>query len=866
MFRTLQGHSTRLAIATLAIISVLALPGGAVLAGYRSAAHSSQAHQNVVPDQTVATTTALASSVTDPVVGQEVLYTATVAPVGPNNGTPTGNVTITGNSGTLCTATLNESSPDQASCDFSYPAVGTDSVTATYNGDNTYQGSTSSSQGESISEDPTISSIGANPTTSAVGQSVTYTATVAAGSPGSGTPTGQVDFEDSGGTICSGTLDEASSDQASCTTSYSSVGTDSVTADYEGDGNYESSSSDSVGETIDQAETETVISASPTDPVVGQPVTYTATVAATAPGSGTPTGSVSFVDTDGTVCTNPLDQSSPDEATCDTTYTTSEDDSITATYEGDTNFEGSQSQTYSETVAPGETSTTLGASDNSPVVGESITYTATVAVTPPGPGTPTGNVTFSGAGDNTLCVTALDEDSSDQATCVVSYPSMGSEAVTATYDGDTNDLTSTSSQLWMTVSQDDTSTGLKSSDTTPVVGETVTFTATVSAASPGSGTPTGLVTFTGDAGTLCTVDLDQESPDQATCSTSYSATGSDSVSATYGGDPNYVGSGSPSKTETIGPAATSVTLGTSNASPVVGQKLTFTATVTVGSPGTGVPTGSVKFTGDAGQICLVALDDTTPDQATCNSSYASPGSDSVTATYEGSSSYGGSTSSPVSESISRAQSSVSIVSSAQPSVTGQKLKFTATVKAVAPGKGVPSGNVVFKLETFTDVLLSCKTSNTIALSGGAAVCSVSSKQLSASGSPITVTAGYQGSTGYQTSSSSVFQDVYAASTKTTVTPSANPITAGQQVTFTANVTPESPGTGKPTGTVKFSFSPSGSFTCTGGNTVSLSEGQAECTIPSGDLEATVTVKASFPGTTPPAYASSAGKVVEQVNP
>ena len=125
------------------------------------------------------------------------------------------------------------------------------------------------------------------------------------------------------------------------------------------------------------------------------------------------------------MCTNPLDQSSPDEATCDTTYTTSEDDSIAATYEGNTNFEGSQSQTYSETVAPGETSTTLGASDNSPVVGESITYTATVAVTPPGPGTPTGNVTFSGAGDNTLCVTALDEDSSDQATCVVSYPYDG---------------------------------------------------------------------------------------------------------------------------------------------------------------------------------------------------------------------------------------------------------------------------------------------------------------------------------------------------------------------------------------------------------------------------------------------------------
>ena len=45
------------------------------------------------------------------------------------------------------------------------------------NGDNAYQGSTSSFSGASISEDPTISSIGANQTTSAVGKSVTYTAT-----------------------------------------------------------------------------------------------------------------------------------------------------------------------------------------------------------------------------------------------------------------------------------------------------------------------------------------------------------------------------------------------------------------------------------------------------------------------------------------------------------------------------------------------------------------------------------------------------------------------------------------------------------------------------------------------------------------
>lgn len=865
MFRTLQGHSTRFAVVAVATISVLALPGGAVLAGYHTPESTTHSRPAVSKDQSVATTTTLASSDTAPVVGETVVYTATVAPVAPDTGTPTGTVTISGDSGILCTATLNESDPDEASCNFSYTQIGSDTVTASYNGDDTYETSTSDPSSESISEAATTTSIGAAPTTSVVGQSVTYTATVAASSPGSGTPTGEVDFTDTGGTICSGTLDGANSDQASCTTSYPTVGTDSVTANYLGDGNYQSSSSDAVEETIDQAATETDISASPTNPVVGQPVTYTATVTTTAPGSGTPTGSVSFVDTAGTLCTNPLDQSSPDQATCQTTYTTSENDSITATYEGDTNFSGSESSPYSESVSPDATTTTLSADQNSPVVGQNVTYTATVAVNAPGSGTPTGNVTFSGGADNTICVTALDQDATDQATCTVSYPSIGSEVVTAAYDGDTNDQTSTSSPLSLTVSQDSTSTSIKSSDTSPVVGEIVTFTATVAAASPGSGTPTGSVTFTGDAGTLCTVNLNQQSPDQATCSTSYSATGSDTVTATYNGDSNYSGSESPGKGESIGPAATSVSLSTNTSSPVVGQKVTFTATVSVQSPGTGVPTGPVKFTGDAGQLCLVGLDDMTPDQATCTTTYSTSGSDSVTAVYEGASSYASSTSNSVGETISKAQTSVTITSSAEPSVTGEKLTFTADVRAVAPGKGVPSGTVVFTIETFTDVFITCKRGDTITLSGGAASCKMSPKKLIAYESPLLVTANYQASSGYLASSSSIRQDIYAANTKTVLTPSANPITPGEPVMFTAKVSAKAPGSGTPTGTVKFTFSPAGSIACTGGSTVNLVAGQATCSIPSGSIEATVTVKAMYSGTTPPAYISSSATLVETVS-
>ena len=63
------------------------------------------------------------------------------------------------------------------------------------------------------------------------------------------------------------------------------------------------------------------------------------------------------------------------------------------------------------------------------------------------------------------------------------------------YGGDGNFLASTSAVLNQFVNADATTTALKSSKNPTVHGQSVTFTATVKAASPGSGTPTGKVTF-----------------------------------------------------------------------------------------------------------------------------------------------------------------------------------------------------------------------------------------------------------------------------------------------------------------------------------------------------------------------------------
>src|SRR5204862_3136957 len=104
---------------------------------------------------------------------------------------------------------------------------------------------------------------------------------------------------------------------------------------------------------------------------------------------------------------------------------------------------------------------------------------------------PTGTVTFKD-GATALATNSL---SAGQATYTNSALSVGAHSITAVYNGDVNFNTSTNSPLTQTVSKADTTNTLASSVNPSVFGQPVIFTNTVSAVSPGSGTPTGTVTF-----------------------------------------------------------------------------------------------------------------------------------------------------------------------------------------------------------------------------------------------------------------------------------------------------------------------------------------------------------------------------------
>jgi YD repeat-containing protein len=79
----------------------------------------------------------------------------------------------------------------------------------------------------------------------------------------------------------------------------------------------------------------------------------------------------------------------------------------------------------------------------------------------------------------------------------------------------------------------------------------VTLTATVAAVRPGSGTPTGSVTFQQNGTTLATVNLSNGS---ATFTTSALPQGSSNLTALYNGDANFQGSNSNTIDQTVNPA------------------------------------------------------------------------------------------------------------------------------------------------------------------------------------------------------------------------------------------------------------------------------------------------------------------------
>src|SRR5207302_380793 len=120
-----------------------------------------------------------------------------------------------------------------------------------------------------------------------------FTATVTPVAPGAGTPTGTVTFKD-GSTILT-TVALSAGKATFATSALTTAGPGhSITAVYNGSGDFNTSTSSAFTQTVIQADTTTKVTSSATPPAPRPSVPFTATVAPVAPGVGTPTGTVTF--------------------------------------------------------------------------------------------------------------------------------------------------------------------------------------------------------------------------------------------------------------------------------------------------------------------------------------------------------------------------------------------------------------------------------------------------------------------------------------------------------------------------------------------------------------------------------------------
>ena len=166
------------------------------------------------------------------------------------------------------------------------------------------------------------------------------------------------------------------------------------------------------------------------------------------------------------------------------------DYSVVAHFNQTANYSAADSAVKAVTVAKRSTATTVSSSVNPSRFGQSVTFTAVVSssITL----IPGGSVQWKIDGANVGSAVSLAADGS--ATLVRSDLSVTTHSVTAVYSGSTNFVTSTGYLTGgQVVNQADTTTAVASSKSPTVFGESVTFTATVSAVLPGAGTPGGSI-------------------------------------------------------------------------------------------------------------------------------------------------------------------------------------------------------------------------------------------------------------------------------------------------------------------------------------------------------------------------------------
>jgi hypothetical protein len=765
------------------------------------------------------TATSVSSNNNPSTSGQSVTFTADITGTysSYSDSYPTGTVTWSSNTGCGSTA-VTQGNPSTASCTTTALPVGTDTITATYNGDKANGTSTGTLSGGQVVNASTLSqtitvttappsSAAYNSTfpvaaTASSGLAVAITTSGSCSGSGSGsatilmtssTGTCSVIFNQAGGTVGSNTYSAAPTvtDTTSATTATATIAFSNLTQTYTG-----SALSPTVTTTpsgLSYSSTGYPDTSAGTYPVTATitNANYTATPASGSFVISAATATVTLSNMTQTYTGSALSPTCATTPSGLTTTLTGAPDTnagsypVTCTINAGQNYTGSASGTFvinkaTATVTLSNMTQTYTGSALSPTV---TTVPSGLTITPTGyPDTNAGSYSvtatvndpnYTGSNSGTFVISA--------ATATVTLSNM-----TQTYTGSALSPTcaTTPSGLTTTLTgAPDTSAG-----SYPV-------TCTINAGQNYTGSASGTFVINKATATVALSNMTQTytgsalSPTVTTVPSGLSITptgypdtnaGSYSVTATVN-DPNYTGSAS--GTFVIGQATNTVTFTTpAPASAEYGSIFTVAAS--------GLGTGTISY-GSDGVVCT----NVGPNYTVI----AGSGTCTVTATQAADTNYG---TASASESVSAtpANASVGVGSSSNPSDYGASVTFTATISSdtgMVKGRNgatrktakrpmVVGGSVTWSDSNGPLTCTETSSSTTTVAAGypGTATCTTSTLAVNPSD---TITGSYSGDANHTTGTGTTTQTINAASTTTSVSSTPNPSTYATQVVFTATI-------------------------------------------------------------------------------
>lgn len=414
-------------------------------------------------------------------------------------------------------------------------------------------------------------------------------------------------------------------------------------------------------------------------------------------------------------------------------------DTITATYGGDTT-NNSASGSTTQIVSKASPTVALSSSVNPSIAGQSVTFTATL------PANTTGAVTFA-AGATILGAPNL---VNGVATATTSMLPVGSDPITATYSGDSNNNTANATLTQVVNKATPIVTVTTSGPST--FGGSVTITASVPIGT------TGTISFTSGGVTLG-AGVINTSTSAVTITTAALPVGSDLITASYGGDTNN-NSATGTVIQVVGKAVPTISLVSSLNPSTLNQPVTFTATLPSSV------TGSVTFTSGS---TILGTSTLANGIAAVSTSSLPGGSNTITATYSGDAN-DGTTAASIVQTVNKNTPPITVTTSG-PSTFGGSVTITTTlppgttgtVTITSGGATLGSGQVNPTTGTVT----------------------VTTTTLPVGTDPITATFG--GDTNNNPATGSTTQIVTRATPAVSLTSSVNPSTVSQSVTFTALV-------------------------------------------------------------------------------